>query len=331
LYEIRQEVNLTFKDLAGANLDAKFWMTDFDNGLRLAATTINNNPSYTADRIYSGTAASGVASITTDGGVLVGVLWRSVGGLAASVDNRYDRRNLADTSADVFTFYACEYTRLLDQADVVLKGVDATPVNRVMFLDRTLTELTKATVDAYTEIETAAKFYDRAKSHLFDIFAGQTETLVSRAGTLIDAGAFNIVIDASATPAFDLSGTTITIRASVFAGDMVTTGTITFSNGATTTGTYTDVNGTVNPPSELTVRINQPGCDVFILAAGTDSVLASVDAQAGTDFVYQFTTLSSVDIGVIRPGFVPLYVRNYALQSGVSLLPISISVDRNYV
>ena len=93
-------------------------------------------------------------------------------------------------------------------------------------------------------------------------------------------------------------------------------------------------NGSIYTPpitAQLTVRINQTLCDVFILAAGTDNVLASVDAQAGTDFVYQFTTLSTVDIGVIRPGFVPFYVRNYALQSGLSLLPVSISADRNYV
>ena len=331
LYEIRQEVNLTYRDLAGANVNPKFWMTDFDNGSRLAPNLIGANPTYLPSRVYSGTAVAGAANLTTDGGVLTAVLWRNVGGIGMNASNRYDYRCAAGNSSDVFTFRACEYTRLLDQADVVLKGVVAVAANRVMFLDRVLTQTDKAVVDAYTQIETPQKLYDRAKSHLFDIFAGQADTLVSRSGNLIDAGAFNIVIDASATPAFALVGNTITIRAANFAGDLVTTGTITFLNGATTSGTYTDTNGTVSPPSQLTVRINQPGCDVFILAAGTDSVLASVDAQAGTDFVYQFTTLSSVDIGVIRPGFVPLYVRNYALQSGVSLLPISISVDRNYV
>ena len=96
----------------------------------------------------------------------------------------------------------------------------------------------------YTEIDTPEKFYDRAKSYLCDNYAGEGSTIVSRAGNEIDLGSYNLVVDATATEAFAISGTTITIKASTFTGDLTTTGTITLSNGASVLGQYTDANGT---------------------------------------------------------------------------------------
>ena len=114
----------------------------------------------------------------------------------------------------------------------------------VLVDDSAITESDKAIVDAYTEIENSAKFYDRAKSYLTDNYAGETSTIVARSGNEIDLGSYNLVIDATASSAFAISGTTITIKATTFTGDLTTTGTITLSNGAIVFGTYTDANGT---------------------------------------------------------------------------------------
>jgi hypothetical protein len=60
-------------------------------------------------------------------------------------------------------------------------------------------------------------------------------------------------------------------------------------------------------------------------------VLASVDAQAGNDFVYNFSGTFDVDIGVIKPGFQVNYTYGYSLTGNSATLPISLRVDRNYL
>ena len=157
---------------------------------------------------------------------------------------RVDRRSDSNTNADDFTFKFCSYGHSLSSSSQALKGLGELAVNWVLFDDLTITQSDKTIVDAYTEIETSAKFYDRAKSYLTDNYAGEGATIVARAGNKIDLGSYNLVVDATATEAFAISGTTITIKASTFTGDLTTTGTITLSNGASVLGQYTDANGT---------------------------------------------------------------------------------------
>jgi len=92
-------------------------------------------------------------------------------------------------------------------------------------------------------------------------------------------------------------------------------------------------NGAIYTPpvtSTLTIKINQTGCDVVILEAGTDNVLASVDARAGNDFVYNFAGTFDVDVGVIKPGFVVNYTYGFSLTGSNTILPINLIADRNY-
>ena len=157
---------------------------------------------------------------------------------------KVDRRSDSNTNADDFTFKFCSYGHSLSSSSQALKGLGELAVNWVLFDDLVITETDKAIVDAYTEIENSAKFYDRAKAYLTDNYAGEGATIVARSGNEIDLGAYNLVIDATATSAFAISGTTITIKATTFTGDLTTTGTITLSNGASVLGSYTDANGT---------------------------------------------------------------------------------------
>ncbi len=157
---------------------------------------------------------------------------------------KVDRRSDSNTNADDFTFKFCSYGHSLSTSSQALKGLGELAVNWVLFDDLTITESDKAIVDAYTEIENSAKFYDRAKSYLTDNYAGETSTIVARSGNEIDLGSYNLVIDATASSAFAISGTTITIKATTFTGDLTTTGTITLSNGASVLGQYVDANGT---------------------------------------------------------------------------------------
>ncbi len=157
---------------------------------------------------------------------------------------KVDRRSDSNTNADDFTFKFCSYGHSLSSSSQALKGLSELAVNWVLFDDLVITETDKAIVDAYTEIENSAKFYDRAKAYLTDNYAGEGATIVARSGNEIDLGSYNLVIDATASSAFAISGTTITIKATTFTGDLTTTGTITLSNGASVLGSFTDANGT---------------------------------------------------------------------------------------
>lgn len=72
------------------------------------------------------------------------------------------------------------------------------------------------------------------------------------------------------------------------------------------------------------------GTDVVILEAGTSTILESVDSNPGTTWDYTYTVLQNVDIGILKAGYVPLYIRNYTLGAIATNLPIAQTLDRNY-
>lgn len=80
----------------------------------------------------------------------------------------------------------------------------------------------------------------------------------------------------------------------------------------------------------LTLTGLQTGSDIVILAAGTETERVNVDANATSSYNYVYSATENVDIGVFKIGYVPYYVRNYALSSSNSSLPIAQVADRNY-
>lgn len=72
------------------------------------------------------------------------------------------------------------------------------------------------------------------------------------------------------------------------------------------------------------------GCDVVVLAAGTNTILASVDSGPGTSYAFTYEGAQSIDVGFLKPGYVPYYIRGLALGTTDSSLPVSLTVDRNY-
>ena len=80
----------------------------------------------------------------------------------------------------------------------------------------------------------------------------------------------------------------------------------------------------------LSITGLQVGSDVVILEAGTTNVIGGVDQCQSSTWAYDYTTIQSVDIGIIKPGFVPLYIRGYALGSTAANLPVAQQFDRNY-
>lgn len=74
-----------------------------------------------------------------------------------------------------------------------------------------------------------------------------------------------------------------------------------------------------------------PGSDVVILTSGTNTVINDVDANSGDSYSWIYSGAQTVDVGVIKAGCVPLYIRNLSLTTTDSSLPIAQVVDRNYL
>lgn len=96
---------------------------------------------------------------------------------------------------------------------------------------------------------------------------------------------------------------------------------------------HTTVDQTVQYPSDpstLTITGLPTGCDVVVLTAGTETILDQRDSLAGTSYSYTYFGTQTVDIGLIKPGYVPYYIRGLALGAGDSSIPVSLMLDRNY-
>lgn len=153
----------------------------------------------------------------------------------------------------------------------------------VLLDDPTITQSSKSIVDGYTEIDTPEKFYDRSVAWLQDNITDETGFLIGRSGDVINAGSYNVTIDATAASAFAVSGSTITIKASTYTGDMITTGIITLVNGAEFVGTRTDANGTIDPPKTASITGITAGSrlQIYNVTTGTETVNQIV---AGTSY-----------------------------------------------
>ena len=80
----------------------------------------------------------------------------------------------------------------------------------------------------------------------------------------------------------------------------------------------------------LTLTGLPSGFDAVVLTAGTSTILAQADSVGSTSYSYTYETPSNVDIGIIKPGYIPFYIRNLALGTINSSIPVSLTADRNY-
>ena len=73
------------------------------------------------------------------------------------------------------------------------------------------------------------------------------------------------------------------------------------------------------------------GTDIVILTAGTITVLDQVDQNSGTTYAWGYSGTPTVDVGFIKEGYVPYYIRSLALSSTDSSIPVAMSIDRNFI
>jgi hypothetical protein len=298
----------------------KLYWKDIDNGNRGVTTATEWGQTYNSYREYNATTNAN-GDFTSR--VLESAFYNrnpNVGtGTAPSVDDRTE-------SGHKITFKGFKYGYSLFDIQFQGNRIVAAEAIQPVIADANVTESNKATVDAYTDIDTSAKFYDRAASYLEDNLGTYLDSIVTRSGNQIDAGAYNVNVDATAASAFAVSGNAITIKVSTFIGDMVTTGIINFANNESFIGTFTDANGTTTI-TELTLTGLQANSEVRIYQAGTTTEIDGIE-NSGTTFATT-TSQSSVDIVVHALGYE--YQRLNGVDTSQNLtLPISQRVDRNY-
>lgn len=72
------------------------------------------------------------------------------------------------------------------------------------------------------------------------------------------------------------------------------------------------------------------GCDAVVLQAGMTKILDQKDSLATTTYAFSYAGAQLVDVGFIKPGYVPFYLRNLSLGTADSTIPVNLTPDRNY-
>jgi len=286
---VQNRMIFTVQDASGVVANAKIQAIDTDNGNR---PTTN----YGASQAYE-TATSGdltYSEITDINGNATFLVTSAVWYLGtSSTDKNIDNRGVANTYD--LNYKLSSFLHLpTEQTPNHYASGDKKPVF-LLSLDASITETNETTIASYSVIDNANKFYDRAKKFWYDNFDRQN-LYVTKSGNQIDAGSYNVIIDATASSVFNVSGNTITIKANTFTGDMTTTGVITLLNGAIFNGTRTDANGTVLPLRNISVTGLVAGSTIRIYNETTSSQVFN-QVVAGTSYTAQYAEGVGYSIG----------------------------------
>ena len=281
----QSNLTLNFLDTDLNATDVKVYAQDVNNGSRFGTIVVSGGTDISdATKTYQGATTSGSISFQP-----YSAFSRKVLGVY-TIDNR------GNSNGSNITYYFYEYGKLVGNVTPTLVGNGFKTATSTVLPDANVAEANKTIVDAYTEIDTSNKLYDRAAAYLEDNLGTYTEFILSKSGVLIDAGAYNVTIDATASSVFEISGNTITIKASTFTGDMTTTGVITLVNGATFNGTRTDANGTVLPLRNISVTGLSAGSRLCVYNQNTSTQVFN-QVVAGTSYTAQYAEGVGYSIG----------------------------------
>jgi hypothetical protein len=238
----------------------------------------NSFKTYLADNItgaYTGTYSGNVAGVqNVYNGTSSGNILDITAMTGESVTCQVLVRRSASQTNDLFAFPVISYlNKISNTGNIDLAAINRKDKTVIMLLDTSITQTTKATVDAYTALDSSAKFYDFTKSFLFNNYLGEAATYVTRSAAVINAGAYDVTINPAAGAVFAKAGNVLTIKASTYAGEIATTGILTAT--MTAGGAYTYVNGSAENP------MTAP-----IFTGGT--------ANIGTATTYAFSTVGTI-------------------------------------
>jgi len=238
---------------------------------------------------------------------------------------KVDRRGEGNTVEDIFNFNFCAYDKMLGTSARSLLGTQTLSFDWLLFDDLTITD-TRATTDAYSEIDTPQKFYNKAKAYLVDNYAGETSTILSREGNSINAGSYDVVVDASASSVFAISGNTLTIKATTFVGNIATSGSTALSNGAEVIGAF---GSTTVLPWEIKNIEATSRLQLYNVTKDTEVITTKLSGTAGelvdTDGTYTSAEIAVGDVVRLRvtcvvgaEAMIPLVTTGVATTAGLN-------------
>ena len=215
-------------------------------------------------------------------------------------------RDIRINSDLTISLYAIKYNYNIQPLLANGSQVDKYTASVSLINDSSITESDKSAVDAYSEIDNSARLYDKAKAYLVDNYAGETATLVTRNADTI-ASSHNITVDANASAPFSFDGSTITIKAAEFVGNLDTTGDVTLLNGAV-------VRGAVFSATQDSALREANGATFTIYASEADrDARANPIASGATQYDFLFSALTAN----------PLYLW---VTSGATELPFTANI-----
>lgn len=214
---------------------------------------------------------------------------------------------------------------LWQPATTTMPLLTSTNASLLALPDTNISQTNKATVDAYTTIETLDKLYDRAKSWTVDNLAAANPSFGAQVATAngseLDLGGFNLVVDATAASAFVIAGSTLTINATALnAGSKFTTfkttGTLTLLNGATVGVSYSTGAGSFAAISISNLVANSR----IQLYNVTDSVELANEVVSGTSYsaIFTFPGVRTVRLRITKLGYLDFEQSGSFLASGLS-------------
>jgi hypothetical protein len=249
----------------------------------------------------------------------------------------YNWSTAGGTTYAPYALAAASY--LWQPATASLPLLTSTNASLLALPDANVTQTNKATVDAYADIDTLDKLYDRAKSWTVDNLALANPSfgaqLATGNGTELNLGAFNLVVDATAASTFVVAGNTITIKASALAAGTKfatfrTTGTLTLSNGATVGVSYTTGAGSFAAIS-VTGLVAGSRIQLYNL---TDAVEMANLTVAGTSYnaIFPWPGVRTVRLRVSKKGLEDYETTGQFLSGGMSFVsntPVDSIYDAN--
>lgn len=274
-------------DEAGVGIDdVQLAMRDDDNGFRKSANGLNMLP----DIEYHSASVAGdfpVFDVTTSitnidsQGPYTNADWDTT-----ALGNRYkvDRRGIGDDATDRFLAHYYHYLYNYSPVPLALLGGGTLSARWTMFLAADVTEPDMAVALAWLVVDSNARAYDRARAFTHGSYNRQVTDIITLAG---DAGSHDIDVDLEAAEAFAFDGSTITLRATTFVGDLRTTGEVRLLRGATITGARFDINGDSNLTATVPTGYEH-AIDVYTSVLDAESETGEI--ATGASFRYQSAT-----------------------------------------
>ena len=223
---------------ASGNKNGKAFVRDVNHSKR-KATTSAGSIDHTADQFIIVPVTAGVGATTS---ILTGMWYRnnSVGDVNGPDGNEVlDARGKNDVTAVVADDAARDlfdvYFKGLDYGAVTLvdqqfNGLSETPVSFGLLVDTERDSDTEATINTYTQLETAQKAYNAMKVWSIQDANLETPTSstfpLSKTGDTLNGGSFNLVFDGGAGSNFAFAAGTATIKAALFSSSITTTGNV---------------------------------------------------------------------------------------------------------